>query len=138
MPGIDACQILALPQILRSSQGNLTVLEGGAEPLGFDIARLFYLYDIPGGASRGGHAHRDCKQFIVCVMGAFRVGVDDGEYRRVVSLDRAYYGLYVPPLIWTELRDFSAGAICLVVTSAPFEESDYIRSYDDFLAVTRG
>jgi hypothetical protein len=132
MPHIDDCKLLGLPQVPRPA-GNLTALEGGLAPLGFEPSRTFFLYDIPGGAARGGHAHHGCEQMIVCVMGSFRVTIDDGVYRRVVSLDRAYYGLYVPPLIWTELHDFSAGAICLVLASKPYVERDYIRSYDDFL-----
>jgi len=134
-PRIDECKVVGLPQVLRDDQGNLTALEGGSEQLGFDPARVFFLYDIPGGAARGGHAHHRCEQLIVCVMGAFRVAVDDGDYRRIVTLDRAYYGLYVPPLIWTELHDFSSGAVCLVVASQPYDEDDYIRDYDTFASV---
>jgi dTDP-4-dehydrorhamnose 3,5-epimerase-like enzyme len=135
MPRIDDCKVVALPQVLRDAQGNLTALESGSEQLGFDPARVFFLYDIPGGASRGGHAHHECEQLIVCVMGSFRVGIDDSAYQRIVTLDRAYYGLYVPPLTWTELRDFSAGAVCLVIASKPYEEADYIRDYDQFVSV---
>jgi dTDP-4-dehydrorhamnose 3,5-epimerase-like enzyme len=135
MPRIDDCKVVALPQVLRDEQGNLTALEGCSDQLGFDPARVFFAYDIPGGVSRGGHAHYACEQLIVCVMGAFRVGIDDGSYQRTVTLDRAYYGLYVPPLVWTDLRDFSAGAVCLVIASRPYEEQDYIRDYDEWLSV---
>lgn len=136
MARIDECTIRALPQVPRD-QGNLTALNGGLGPLPFDPNRVFFLYDIPGGAARGGHAHYECEQMLVCVMGSFRVAVDDVDHRRTVTLDRAYYGLYVPPLIWTELLDFSAGAICLVLASHPYEERDYIRSYADFERAVR-
>jgi hypothetical protein len=137
MSHLDDCKLLSLTQIPRP-QGNLTPIEGAGEVIPFDIARVFYLYDIVGGSSRGGHAHHDLEQFIVSVMGAFQVVIDDGERRRAVELNRAYYGLYVPPLIWSELIDFSAGAICVVLASRPYEEPDYIRDYSEFISVKGG
>jgi hypothetical protein len=127
-------RLLPLPQITRP-QGGLTPVDGLSDLVPFEIARVFYLYDIPGGAARAGHAHHQLQEFIVCVLGAFRVIVDDGNSREVVELNRAYTGLYVPPLVWRELVDFSAGAICLVLASTPYEESDYIRDYEQYRAV---
>jgi hypothetical protein len=134
MPNIDACRVVALPQI-PSPEGNITPVEGASDQIPFEIARVFYLYDIPGGAARGGHAHHRCEQLLVCVMGSFRIAVDDGRYRRVIDLNRAYYGLYVPPMVWAEEHEFSAGAICLVLASLPYDEADYIRDYDGFAAM---
>jgi hypothetical protein len=94
---------------------------------------VYYLYDVPGGESRGGHAHKELQVLIVSVMGAFDVVLDDGEDRKRVRLDRGYYGLYIPAMIWRELENFSSGGICLVLASMPYDESDYIRDYDTFL-----
>ena len=103
---IRDCRVLELPRI-ASPEGQMTTLEDKSVP--FEVARVFYVYDIPGGAARGGHAHWDLEQVIVCVMGSFTVELDDGTSRESVRLDRAYRGLYVPPLIWREMRDFSSG-----------------------------
>lgn len=130
-------RIVSLPQISRP-EGGLTPVEGSSDLIPFDIARVFYLYDIPGGAARAGHAHHRLQEFIVCALGSFRVSLDDGESEEVVELNRAYNGLYVPPLVWRELIDFSAGAIGLVLASRPYEESDYIRDYDDYASVVEG
>jgi uncharacterized RmlC-like cupin family protein len=128
-------RIVPLPQVQRP-QGNLTAVEGGGEVVPFDIARVFYLYDIPGGAARAGHAHHQLEELIVGVLGAFRVIVDDGTTRETVELNRGYTGLYVPPMVWRELVDFSAGAVCVVMASRPYEEADYIRDYDEYLRLT--
>lgn len=136
MTTLNQCKLLGLPQAPRS-QGNLTAIEGMGDIIPFEIERVFYLYDVIGGAARGGHAHHQLEQFIVGAMGAFHVVIDDGSSRRVVELNRAYMGLYVPPLIWTELIDFSAGAICIALVSTPFDEADYIRDYEEFVAVKR-
>jgi hypothetical protein len=136
MPLIDECRVLGLTQVPRP-EGNITPVEGGADPLPFEIARVFYLYDIPGGADRGGHAHYRCEQLLVCVMGSFRVVIEDGVYQRVVELNRANYGLYVPPMIWGAQVEFSAGAICVVLASLPYDEADYIRDHDRYLQLRR-
>ena len=132
MTTIDDCRIIDFPRILRP-QGNLTAVQSGKE-LPFEIARVYYLYDVPGGATRGGHAHCDLQQVIVSAMGSFCVELDDGRHRKSVRLSRAYYGLYVPQMIWRELVDFSSGGISLVLASLPYAEDEYIRDYEDFLA----
>ena len=131
MPTIDDCKIINLPKI-SNRKGNITPVEG-FHTVPFDIARVYYLYDVPGGSTRGGHAHKELKQLLISVMGAFDVILDDGHKRKTVRLDRAYYGLYVPRMIWRELENFSSGGICLVLASLPYDESDYHRDYDEFL-----
>jgi WxcM-like, C-terminal len=135
MSRIDECTLVNLEKI-ESPAGNLSPLYGGIH-VPFAIKRVYYLYDVPGGADRGGHAHRMLQQLIVAVSGSFAVTVDDGQTRRTVALNRSYYGLYVPNLIWREVDDFCTGAVCLVFASLPYDESDYIRDYQDFLAATR-
>ena len=131
MTKVDDCRLLELPRIVRP-QGSITPIEGGKQAP-FDIARVYYLYDVPGGESRGGHAHKQLRQLMVSVMGSFDVVLDDGFTRKRVSLNRSYYGLYLPNLIWRELENFSSGAICVVLASQPYEENDYIRKYSDFV-----
>lgn len=131
MTTVEDCRLLDLPTIVRA-EGNITPIEGGKH-VPFEIARVYYLYDVPGGASRGGHAHKQLRQLLVSVMGSFDVVLDDGFTRKRVRLDRAYYGLYLPNLIWRELENFSSGAICIVLASEPYEESEYIREYSDFV-----
>ena len=131
MTSLDDCRLIQLPKISNPA-GNITVGEGG-NSIPFPVARVFYLYDVPGGESRGAHAHRTLQQLIICAMGCFSVILDDGRRRKTVELNRAYYGLYVPPLIWGEEVQFSSGGICLVLASQPYDESDYIRDYDQFL-----
>lgn len=131
MSTVADCRILDLPKISRR-EGNITPVQGGAE-LPFDIARVYYLYDVPGGESRGGHAHKELQQLIVAVMGAFDVILDDGTERRTFTLNRAYHGLYVPRRLWRELVGFSSGGVCLVLASLPYDENDYIRDYDAFI-----
>lgn len=127
---IDDCRVIDLPRIARP-QGNITPVEG-CETVPFEIERVYYLYDVVGGAERGGHAHRVLEQLIVAVMGAFTVTIDDGRTRREVELNRAYRGLYLPPMIWRELVNFSSGAVCVVLASRRYEEEDYIRDYEEF------
>jgi len=131
MTTVEDCRLLDLPTIERA-EGNITPIEGGKH-VPFEIARVYYLYDVPGGASRGGHAHKQLQQLLVSVMGSFDAVLDDGFTRKRVHLDRAYYGLYLPNLIWRELENFSSGAICIVLASQPYEESEYIREYSDFI-----
>lgn len=113
-------------------RGNLTVVENGST-FPFDIKRVYYLYDVPGGESRGSHAHRNLEQLIVAASGSFKVTLDDGTYKRTFFLNRPYHGLYVKPGMWRDLEDFSSGAVCMVLASDIYKADDYIRSYDDFL-----
>ena len=131
MATIEDCRVVRLPRI-SSHKGALTPVYE-KEHVPFSIARVYYLYDVPGGESRGGHAHRELEQLIVSVMGAFDVVVDDGLNRKTVRLDRGYFGLYVPTMIWRELENFSSGGVCLVLASTPYSEEDYIRDYDTFV-----
>lgn len=113
-------------------KGNLSVVENGLT-VPFDVKRTYYLYDVPGGESRGGHAHRDLSQLIIAASGSFTVTLDDGEVKRTFLLNRPYQGLYIVPGIWRTLDDFSSGAVCLVLASDVYTEADYIRSYDEFI-----
>ena len=113
-------------------EGNLTVVAGNIN-IPFEIKRVFYTYDIPGGEARGAHAHKECHQFIVAASGAFEVALDDGKNKRTVLLNRPYYGLHIPPGIWAAEQGFSSGSICLVLASHLYEAEDYIRDYEDFL-----
>lgn len=130
------CRMVELPRI-NDPRGNLTFLEGGFH-VPFDIERVYYVYDVPGGAERGGHAHRDLQQLIIAVTGSFDVVLTDGREWRRVRLDRAYRGLYVAPMIWRELRNFSSGSVCLVLASAAFAEKDYIRDHNEFIQTSKG
>jgi len=127
------CRLLELPRIPRP-EGNITPVESGRD-VPFEIARVFYLYDVPAGATRAGHAHRELEQVLVAVMGAFTVVLRDGRSARDIVLDRGHIGLYLPRLIWKELVNFSAGSICLVLTSRPYDERDYIRDYAEFESI---
>ncbi len=126
------CTMLELDKHHSNRKGNLTVVENG-KTLPFDVRRVYYLYDIPGGESRGAHAHKELSQLIVAVSGAFRVTLDDGQIKRSFTLNRPYQGLYVKPGIWRDLDDFSAGAVCMVLASEIYREEDYIRNYEDFI-----
>lgn len=129
---VDDAEIVTLPRI-TNPKGNLTAIEEHVH-VPFDIRRVYYLYDVPGGENRGGHAHRALEQFIIAVSGSFEVVLDDGNSRRSYFLNRSYYGLYVPPMLWRELENFSSGSVCLVLASEPYDEADYIREYDEFVA----
>ncbi|KXK40752.1 MAG: WxcM-like domain-containing protein [Saprospiraceae bacterium] len=124
------CSILKLSKI-HNRAGNITILEGMAS-LPFDIKRVYYLYDIPAGESRGGHAHKALYQLVVAASGSFDILLDDGINKKVVTLNRPDYGLLIVPGIWRELMEFSSGAICLVLASHLYDEDDYIRHYEDF------
>ncbi|MFL5340647.1 MAG: sugar 3,4-ketoisomerase [Gemmataceae bacterium] len=128
-------RLLHLPRI-TDPRGNLTFVEGD-EHVPFEIRRVYYLYDVPAGAERGGHAHRTLHQIIIPLSGSFDVILDDGANWRRFRLDRPYRGLYVCPLTWRELSNFSSGSVCLVLASAPFDEGDYVRDYREFLRVAR-
>jgi hypothetical protein len=133
---IDACRIISLPKI-ADPRGNLTFIEGGNH-IPFDIQRVYYLYDVPGGAERGGHAHKALHQLIIAMSGSFDVVLDDGVNKKRVHLSRSYYGLYVCPMIWRELDNFSSGSVCMVLASNRYDESDYYRDYNEFLDVRKG
>ena len=128
---IADCSLIMLPRISERS-GSLTPIENSKE-IPFDVERIFYLYDIPGGETRGGHAHKECHQMLVAASGAFDVRVSDGKDEKIYRLDRPYFGLHIPPGVWAEELGFSSGSICLVLTSHAFDESDYWRDYDEFL-----
>jgi hypothetical protein len=115
----------------HSDRGNITVVENGIT-VPFDVRRVYYLYDVPGGEERGGHAHRELRQLIVAASGSFDVTIDDGKLKRTFTLNRPYVGLLIVPGIWRELSDFSSGSVCLVLASLPYDENDYIRNYNDF------
>lgn len=127
---LSKCQVVDLPKI-SDPRGNLTFIEGGRH-IPFDIQRVYYLYDVPGGAERGGHAHKALSQLIVAMSGSFDVVLDDGSQKRRVHLNRSYNGLYICPMIWRELDNFSSGAVCMVLASNLYDESDYYRDYDEF------
>jgi hypothetical protein len=126
------CTLLELP-INHSEKGNITAVNNGIE-VPFDIKRVYYLYDVPGGEARGGHAHVDLQQLIVAASGSFDLTVDDGKVKRTFQLNRPYQGVLIPAGLWRELNNFSSGSICLVLASIPYSESDYIRNYEDFLS----
>jgi hypothetical protein len=131
-PSVYECSVIELPINYRE-KGNLSVVENGKN-IPFDVKRVFYLYDIPGGESRGAHSHKECHQFLIAASGAFEVALDDGKAKRTVLLNRPYYGLHIPPGIWAAEQGFSSGSICLVLTSHEYDEEDYIRAYQDYLS----
>ena len=124
------CRLIELPKV-TDPRGNLTFIESGRQ-LPFDLKRVFYLYDVPGGSARGGHALRTCHQFLIAASGSFDVALDDGSESRRFHLHRSYYGLYVPPMIWRELDNFSSGSVCLVLVSTFYDPEDYIRDYHSY------
>lgn len=128
------CSIIELKRHHSDRRGSLTVVENSVS-VPFDVARVFYLYDVPGGIGRGAHAHHHLYQFIVAVSGSFSVTVDDGNVKRTFLLNRPYKGLLVVPGIWASLEDFSSGAVCMVLASEPFDEEDYIREYSHFISL---
>ncbi len=132
---IDDCRIIELPRI-NDSRGNLTFLES-ENHLPFDFARIFYLYDVPGGSTRAGHALKTCEQFIVAISGSFDVRLDDGTEKATHHLNRSYFGLYVPPLTWREIDNFSSNSVCLVIASKRYSEGEYFREYEAFLDEVR-
>jgi len=124
------CSIIELNKH-HSDKGNLTVVEN-SKTIPFDVKRVYYLYDIPGGESRGAHAHRELKQLVIAASGSFDVVLDDGNVKRTITLNRPYQGLLIVPGIWRELINFSSGAVCLVLASLVYDEKDYIRNYEEF------
>ncbi len=128
---LSDCKLIDLPKV-ADTRGNLTFIEEQRH-IPFAIKRVFYLYDVPGGSERGGHALREVHQFIIAISGSFDVILDDGTDKKRYQLNRSYYGLYVPPLIWRELNNFSSGSVCLVLTSDFFSEEQYYREYSTYL-----
>lgn len=135
-PTIYDCPVIELPKI-HFPAGSITPIEG-KQTIPFEVERVFYIYDIPGGESRGAHAHIECHQLLVAASGSFDVMIDDGSNKKHVSLNRPYFGLYIPPGIWAAEMNFSSGAICLTLTSHAFEERDYIRDYEQFKLYRNG
>lgn len=131
-PTVYDCSVVELGKI-DNNQGNLTVVQSDMN-VPFDIKRVFYLYDVPGGEARGAHAHKQCHQFLVAVSGSFEVVLDDGNNKRTVVLNRPFYGLHIPPGIWAAEQGFSSGSVCLVLASEKYEETDYIRCYEEFVS----
>ena len=129
---VDSCSIIELPKI-SDPRGNLTFVEEG-QHIPFDIKRVYYLYDVPGGGERGGHAHKDLHQLIIAMSGSFDVVLDDGGKEKRFHLNRSYFGLYVCPMIWRALDNFSSGSVCMVLASNLYDESDYYRDYNEYLA----
>lgn len=125
------CSVLYFNKIQFES-GNITPLHGETD-IPFKISRVFYLYDIPGGEERGAHAHKECHQLLIAASGAFDIMLDDGKSKRMVTLNRPYMGLHIPPCVWAAEMGFSSGAICLVLASHKYDAADYIRDYDNFL-----
>ena len=128
---IKDCKIIDLPKI-ADPRGNLTFVEGGRH-VPFEIKRVFYLYDVPGGADRGGHALKTCHQFLIAMSGSFDVILKDGRDEQRIHLNRSYCGLMLPPMIWREMDNFSSGSVCLALASEPYDDRGYIRDYDEFL-----
>ena len=123
--------IIELP-VIADTRGNLTVVEGN-EHIPFDIKRVYYLYDVPGGAARGGHAHKNLQQIIIALSGSFDVLLDDGVDTKTYTLNRAFQGLYLSNMIWRELDNFTSGAVCMVLASERYDENDYYRDYEEFI-----
>jgi len=128
---INDCQIIELPKI-TDERGSLTFIEA-TRHIPFEIERVYYLYDVPGGASRAGHAHKALKQFLIAMSGSFDIHLDDGYQKRTFHMNRSYYGLYVPSMIWREIDNFSSGSVCMALASKYYDEADYIDEYSDFI-----
>ena len=128
---LSDCRIIDLPKI-TDQRGNLTFIEGGRH-IPFEIKRVYYLYDVPGGAERGGHAHKNLHQLIIALSGSFDVILDNGKQKLRFHLNRSYSGIYVCPMIWRELDNFSSASVCMVLASNLYDEADYYRQYDEFV-----
>lgn len=132
---LDDCRLVSLPKI-SDPRGNLSFIEGGKH-IPFEIKRVYYLYDVPGGSDRGSHAHKSLHQFIVAMSGSFDVVLDDGRKKQRFHLNRSYSGLYVCPMMWRDLDNFSSGAVCMVLASTHYDAADYIRDYSEFQQAVR-
>ncbi|KAB2673988.1 MAG: WxcM-like domain-containing protein [Verrucomicrobia bacterium] len=133
--GLDNCCLVDLPKI-TDPRGNLTFIEANRH-VPFEIKRVYYLYDVPGGSDRGGHAHKRLHQLIIALAGSFEIVLDDGQTKKPFHLNRSYLGLHVGPMVWREIRNFSSGAVCLVLASDFYDETDYYRDYHAFLEAVR-
>lgn len=127
---LENCRLVDLPKV-NDPRGNLTFIENDRH-IPFDIKRVYYLYDVPGGALRAGHAHKTLQQFLIAMSGSFDITVDDGHHKMKFHLNRSYYGLYIPPMVWREIDNFSSGSVCLALASDFFDEADYYRQYPEF------
>lgn len=132
---LEDCRLIELTKI-SSDKGNLTFIEGNRH-IPFDIKRVYYLYDVPGGEIRGAHAHRSLEQLFIAASGSFDLVLDDGRNKQRFHLNRSYFGVYLPPMIWRVLDNFSSGSVCIVLASDYYREEDYIRDYDEFLSLVR-
>jgi len=132
---LSDCKIIELSKI-SDPRGNLTSIEA-QQDVPFDIRRVYYLYDVPGGATRAGHGHKTLQQLIIAMSGSFDILLDDGESKQRYHLNRSYYGLYIAPMMWREIDNFSSGSVCMVLASDHYDESDYYREYDEFVQATR-
>ena len=132
---LQECKLIDLPRI-NDPRGNLTFVESSRH-IPFEIKRVYYLYDVPGGAMRAGHAHKTLKQFLIAMSGSFDVTLDDGNHKMKFQLNRSYYGLYIPQMIWREIDNFSSGSVCLALASDFFDEEDYYRHYPEFVKAAR-
>lgn len=130
---LDLCKLIELPK-MQDPRGNLTFVEQ-KKHIPFEIKRIFYIYDVPTGESRGAHAHHKLHQFLICLSGSFNVKIDDGVNKKTIHLNRPWQGLYVPPLIWAAETDFDPGSVCISLVSELYDEGDYIRDYQKFLKV---
>lgn len=130
------CKIIELPRI-SDPRGNLTFVENSRH-IPFDIKRVYYLYDVPGGASRAAHGHKALHQLMIAMSGSFDVTLDDGHGKKIFHLNRSYYGLYISPMIWRDLDNFSSGSVCMVLASEIYDEADYFRDYGDFMSAVQG
>lgn len=133
---LSDCRLIDLPRI-QDPRGNLTFIEGSRH-IPFDLKRVYYLYDVPGGAERGAHGHRALQQLVVAMSGSFDIHLDDGREKRVFHMNRSYFGLYICPMIWRELTNFSSGAVCMVLASDYYRETDYYRDYSEFMRDVHG
>lgn len=131
MNNVYDCSVIELPKISNRS-GNITPVTNSIN-IPFDVKRVFYIYDIPGGEDRGAHAHKECHQFLIAASGSFEIELNDGKTKRTVTLNRPYFGLHIPPGIWAAEKSFSSGSVCLVLSSHKYDETDYIRDYQDYL-----
>lgn len=130
------CKLIDLPKVMNNMKGSLTYVYGHSQ-VPFDITRVYYLYDVPGGAERAGHAHKELHQILVAVSGSFDVQLDDGLEKNSISLNRPNYGLFILPGIWRTLVNFSSGSVCLTLASMPYDESDYIHDYNQFMKMKK-
>ena len=128
---LQSCRLVEFP-IISDPRGNLTYIEN-TRHVPFEIKRVYYLYDVPGGATRAGHGHKELQQVIIAMSGSFDVSLDDGRQQKRFHLNRSYYGLYISPMVWRGIDNFSSGSVCMVLASAPYDESDYYRDYQQFL-----